>query len=664
MGHYFTRNGNERNMEMYAVQQIPLSELRMSPQNARKTKGGAQELGELKASLAAHGLDHNLVVQPSANGDGVFLVVSGGRRYRAMTELVKEGVFDSAISVPCKVLSPEDDAFEHSLAENMVRHHMHPADQFEAFARLVKDGQTSEQIAQRFGLTEKMVTQRLKLGRLAPSVLKEYRKGNLDLEDAMAFTLTDDRKRQAAVLESFLSSDSWNRGPRLIRHMLTEEAVPGSSKVVRYVTVAAYEKAGGTITRDLFADHDDDVYLDNAQLLYDLATAKLGKQVAKLQKEWKWAEAMIEVTYADRERFKRLSPIPDKPTDAEATEIERLKAELQQVQEGDDSHAQWPIRNQLREAERGQRQRAVFSDEQKAVSGCLVSVGHDGTCHVEHGFVMREDEKEAKALAVGGLGNSGERSDTGSPAKKARAAAGISEKVEQFLAYQRTTFVKSMLMDDPDLAFDLLVFQTAFGLGAYDSPLAVSVEDTGVAPGFVDTDDEEAEWYAGNPALERFHNRFFELRERGFDQDWEAKDVAKQFAAFREFDADTKRQVFAFHMAKALQVQTGTMTTRSLLAEAAIAGMEPAFAEVRPVADTFWSKISRPTIQAIVTAVGGEFADDWLGQLKPLKKGELASYMEAVFANPARPQREIELPETVQAAIRAWTPMGFEAAPD
>ena len=45
-----------------------------------------------------------------------------------------------------------EDAAEISLAENIVRLPMHPADQFEAFKALADDGKGPEEIAARFGV--------------------------------------------------------------------------------------------------------------------------------------------------------------------------------------------------------------------------------------------------------------------------------------------------------------------------------------------------------------------------------------------------------------------------------------------------------------------------------------------------------------------------------
>ena len=97
-------------------------------------------------------------------------MIAGGRRLEALRELQAEGKLPGDHAVPCQVASDEH-ALEMSLAENTVRLAMHPADEFEAFARLIDGGESVEQIAERFGVTARHVEQRLRLGKAAPELL-------------------------------------------------------------------------------------------------------------------------------------------------------------------------------------------------------------------------------------------------------------------------------------------------------------------------------------------------------------------------------------------------------------------------------------------------------------------------------------------------------------
>ena len=93
---------------------------------------------------------------------------------------------------------------ELSLAENIVRMPMHPADQFEAFRDLIDKGASVTEVAARFSIAESVVTKRLKLGRLSPVILAAYRGGDIGLEQAQAFAVSDDHAEQERVLESLL----------------------------------------------------------------------------------------------------------------------------------------------------------------------------------------------------------------------------------------------------------------------------------------------------------------------------------------------------------------------------------------------------------------------------------------------------------------------------
>jgi ParB family chromosome partitioning protein len=102
-------------------------------------------------------------------------VVAGARRLAALTVLLKAGKIRKDYDVPCQVLDAETDATEISLAKNVMRENMHPADQFEAFRDLVDKGLPAADMATRFGVTETIVRQRLRLGRVSPLVLKALR---------------------------------------------------------------------------------------------------------------------------------------------------------------------------------------------------------------------------------------------------------------------------------------------------------------------------------------------------------------------------------------------------------------------------------------------------------------------------------------------------------
>lgn len=124
----------------------------------------------------------------------------------------------AAYEVPCRVTT-YDRAVEISLAENSGRQAMHPADQFEAFKKLLDAGQSVEDVAARFGVAPLIVQRRLKLANVRPEFLALYRSGKVSLEHLMAFAVTDDHARQLQVWQGL---KPYERHPSDIRRALTE----------------------------------------------------------------------------------------------------------------------------------------------------------------------------------------------------------------------------------------------------------------------------------------------------------------------------------------------------------------------------------------------------------------------------------------------------------
>ena len=280
-----------------AIREIPLSCLALAPENVRKTPPDAFADHQLRASIAAHGLLENLVAradEPNESGAERFAVVAGGRRLAALKALAEDGTLDVDHPVPCKIAA-NGDAGELSLAENMIRIAMHPADQVVAFSTLAASGVTATAIAARFGVTERIVEQRLRLGNAAPELLDAYRAEAIDLETLKAFAVTTDHERQLAVWEQ-VSAQGYRPSAWQVKRMLTEERVPAGSAMARFVGVDAYEAAGGPALRDLFADeHENGVWLEDPALLNDLAMKKLQGAADELATRWKWAESVPEV---------------------------------------------------------------------------------------------------------------------------------------------------------------------------------------------------------------------------------------------------------------------------------------------------------------------------------------------------------------------------------
>jgi len=179
------------------IQDIPLNQLAHSPLNVRKTRN-KDRVAQFASSIEAHGILQNFRVHP-AEGDK-FGVVIGGTRLDALRLLLKQKKIAADYLVPCDVRPADDPTLtEASLAENIIRDAMHPADEFDAFKKLADDGQGPDTIAARFGTSPTMVRQRLKLAVVSPRLIAVFRKDEMTLDQLMAFTLTDEHRKQEKV---------------------------------------------------------------------------------------------------------------------------------------------------------------------------------------------------------------------------------------------------------------------------------------------------------------------------------------------------------------------------------------------------------------------------------------------------------------------------------
>ncbi len=242
---------------------IALKDLDLSPLNVRKTPPTAAEQAELAASIFAHGLLENLIVRPLENGR--YEVLAGGRRLMALQRLARDGELSTDHPVACLV--HDGDPQEVSLAENIVRLSMHALDQFEAFAALADQGLSVTEIANRFGNTETLVCQRLRLGRVAPKIREAFRNDKIKLDTLMAFAVTEDQGQQLAVWNDI--KDGYVHAHH-VRRLLTDEKIAANSKFVQFIGMEAYEVAGGTMTVDLFSEGDNAGYLDDRALVMRL----------------------------------------------------------------------------------------------------------------------------------------------------------------------------------------------------------------------------------------------------------------------------------------------------------------------------------------------------------------------------------------------------------
>lgn len=411
----------------------------------RKTPHTKAELKAFAASIAAIGMLQYPVVEPETGPKGKpignYLVNAGeGRRLAQLLRARRKEIRPDE-PIRC-ILDTEHSATEISLAENAIRSDMHPADQYEAFAKLHdEEGMSAEDIAARFGVTPAVVRQRLKLGAVSPKLRELYRKGAMNLDQLSAFAITEDHERQERVWSEL---PSFNRSREAILRALSEGQVRSDDPRAVFVGVAAYEEAGGTVIRDLFDARGGGFFAD-AELLNRLAREKLQGVADKVAAEgWRWVMAEPEL---DREAFADMRRVFAKPVPLSKAERKRLRKLEMRYKALYDRYADGDLPDEAAakleriEAAVAALHKQEYAPRDVARAGAFVTLARDGSVRAERGLVRAEDEPQAKAKANG-------RDHAGEP----EGPAPLSEKLIAELTAYRTSALRNALAQHPATA--------------------------------------------------------------------------------------------------------------------------------------------------------------------------------------------------------------------
>ncbi len=550
------------------IRPVPLSCLVLAAENVRKTAPHPADDAGLKASIANHGLLENLVVRSfDAESPDRYAVIAGGRRLAALQSLHEDGAIPADHLVPCLVADSADNPGELSLVENTIRIPMHPVDQVTAFTGLAGEGFTVAVIAARFGVTERIVEQRIRLGNVAPEILEAYRADEVNLETVKAFAVTTDRERQKQIWTK-LSNQSYRPNAWQVKQMLTEHKVSAGTNVGRFVGVEAYESAGGRVLRDLFADENQHgVWFEDPPLLERLAIAKLTVAADELATRWNWAEAQLDADWNTAAQYARVHADPCEPTAEEKARLDRLNArelELSEIYNTDDGS--WTaeheeefaaIEAETQEIEDAVADRSVYSPEAMAIAGCIVTIGYGGELQVIEGLVRPEDKPETADPADAATTASGAVQTTEprytppqgrqpDPAAKARKDVGIGVGLSDDMTAIRTSLVKGHLSNDFGAAFDLALYQMALSVfGSFEyraKALSITTSETAQRPTMRNNDEDFAAWSPGEAMLED---------RSSLSLDWMTiEDTADSFAALRALSQPEKQALFAAAVAR------------------------------------------------------------------------------------------------------------------
>ncbi len=608
---------------------IPFNRLRLSAANVRRSGRDSDKYREGIKSLAAsilsthqqtgQGLLQNLVVHVTGE---FFDVAAGGRRFDALTLLVEQGEFAADYPVACLVIGDEA-VTAASLAENVKREAMHPADEFDAFKALTEQGWTIDRIADGFGVSTLVVERRLKLRAAAPALIEEYRQGTLTTEQLVALCASDDHDRQIDVW-SRLRGQHWSNDPASLRRAVIETEVEASkdSRVAFIGGVEAYEQAGGVVRRDLFAQDGQGAILADSALVDVLVEAKLQALAdAFLAEGWSWAEVWTSFDYT---RFHRLGNAPIQLSElsaADSAQLEAMENELTSVQatieeldDQDDEQAQIleTRYDELTDAVLAlQQSREGYATEVIAHAGVVVSLNH-GALRIDRGMVRAADRGNvASALGEGEKVTGGRESE---PA--GRKSNSLSDALRRSLLGHRNLAAQSVTATNPQAAKILMVckFITEVRRDWSGAPTDLSIGNGAGSRNGCPISDEAGQ--AKQAEFEALGKQLIEKLPQDKAALWDA------LAALSGADLD---ELLAFAVARSVSLSTGQCALTDKYVQALGLQMHDHFA---PTVANYLGRVSKEQILEALTEADKVKDEDDRAALLALKKGALAAEAE------------------------------------
>ncbi len=442
-------------------------------------------------------------------------------------------------------------AEEISLAENLIREAMSPADECRGYRAALDKGETEEDVARRLGGYRSSRTGgAFRLADLAEPIFNALAEGKITVDVAKAYGSSSDRDVQLAAWNNF--KDHWQGDqPHTIRRYVTDSAVEATSAVARLVGEADYLAAGGRIERDLFAGDGEGQWLDRP-IAEELARAKLEQAAAEIMQlgTLGWVRVVLaqHVPHNETEGLHDYHIRRGELSDADQARMtaieERLQAIEEEIEDATDQDVvlRLEAENEALDAEHTEidKRSYVIPEDERPNVGTFIVLASDGTPKVSHRyFSTAAPKREKRAPTVTEVG-----------AGPAAIENVFPRSLEEQLAKDRRDVLALHVAQDPGLALDLTIFRLAkqfTGYAAYnDTGVMVTIGELFDPTGFT-----AAQPTAAQDSLEAIRS--------GLPCDWAALDNSfDAFLAFRELDEADKAAWLAFAVSRSLQASLAT----------------------------------------------------------------------------------------------------------
>ncbi len=499
---------------------LMLKEITFTDQNARITPRTQDEIEEMATSIEATGLLQNFVVHRME--DGRYGAAAGETRRLGMDLLMVQGRSAAGVPVTPEFIVPvlvvdEQDAYAISVAENVRRTNLQPADQLENMRKLAENGTPAEQIAAILGFSTQHVKKCLKLTTVAPALLELLKTNQINFDQLAALGATDDHLRQIQAWDKGKYDDHFRTPKALRKIVLADEVSAADSQLVNFVGIDAYQAAGGEIREEMFVD---DVILTDPLKLETLAIAKLqavADDVAK-NEGWAWSVGRTREAkrYTDDEKTFEIPWVTTRLTSEQKAEMDQLLAEQELLDDmfdtaeldADDEWEHAPRVEQIETRINEINAAAELNNwpsEVRATAG-IIAYLKDGQIQIQRGLMKVEEIKQQEKA------NREEIKKNTPPSEKV-----LSQVLVSSLSAERTLAVSAALAQNTNVAIALHTFTLANRIfhNGYNYVLHTSVDSQHSA-----CLSQSAEADSENGIANQKFNEMHESWLSRFPQDW------------------------------------------------------------------------------------------------------------------------------------------------
>lgn len=417
-----------------------------APKSARlvvrdSSRGSPMTDAELKASIYAKGIIQPLIWKTYENKD---FVVAGNRRLRLLRE-----IFADHPATPVQTQNVADfggDWREVAIDTNLSLP-PHLVERYEMIVALTKDLKLSPIDARlRWGMTTRQFDQVMALGKMSPTIRQAWRDGEIDAKTAQAFTLEPDPAEQDRIYEKAKKSIFHNH--RVSDYDVRMRIIPDNQRdvgmLVSFLGVDFCKNEKIIKQEDLFSSHH---VVTDVKRLRKLTSDKLTLKCADLiAAGWSWALPEDQLT-GNKYDYHAIDPAKKStPTAEEKLTIEQLD---NAACDEDDEEASELASDHLEKLEEEIKQRG-YTPEQRAKTGCILKIGHDGSLVIEYGKVKPSDRKKVQA-------SERSASKTANAPAKSTGEAPLTNALAQRLSEQLQAGIAKAIQSEPHLAVAALI---------------------------------------------------------------------------------------------------------------------------------------------------------------------------------------------------------------